>query len=122
MKWLWLTLMPLIVVYQILQDGINNWTITSILFIILAYISTFIVSFQGVYLIQKDALCCVNDNKKIYKETIIEIDINSNSITIHTTKFRNELIIEKSKLIHPSWLQLESKFEELKGNLAKIEA
>ena len=65
------------------------------------------------FLIDENGIRNLYSNKLIKASTITGIEFNEERITIHTTKFQNDLVIEVSSLESPDW-------EEVKNEISML--
>jgi len=117
----WTPLINLLFVPLLILQGIdvgyfilsNIYEMTGIVILYLLYAVIIINGLKSVYKIDPHGISKKDDLiSVIKKEDITELEFHEDKIAIHTLRYRNDFVIKKKKLFHPSWDDLIDQIRE----------
>ena len=98
------------------DDTMNLWNISAIILVIASGLLDSLLRTTVVFTYDKTGIKNMHQNKLIPWSKIKEIENNNDSISIHTTEYRNDLVFHANKLKYPSWNELTKTIKEFAEN------
>lgn len=112
----WLNTLPMIgfMIYWFSDEPMNIWNIAAILGILVYGTFQSIRHFRLIYEVNENGILDYRTNKLKAMDEIQGVDFNSVKLAVHTSKFRNDLVILSKDVQSPTWEELTEKFSVLK--------
>lgn len=112
-NWLggWVTIV--FAVYWFSTDLYEVWNLVAIAGVIIYGVLKSLQNLNLRYELNEEGLRNISTNKLIATVDITAVKFDERRLTIHTTKYQNELILKSEKLLSPSWDKLTNELSSI---------
>lgn len=105
-----LTIIP----FSTIDNSMNFWNVSGVSLILFAGVFTSIRYRYDYYkLTEKGVWSLLTDTLIVDTKKITQLKVDKNELVINTTKYRNDLSINSSKIVSPTWYELSKELEQI---------
>lgn len=115
MRWYNAWIYPAMWIFIFYDESLDLITVLTLIIITAYGVLETVRLYYNYYVLTDEGILDLDSRKLIAASDITEVENTSNSLAIHTTKYRNDLELKTDNVISPSWDELVERISKLES-------